>query len=405
MIDSTNAGGPLMDKIVAGLLKDFAKAHSLESLGESEVFEHFVNYCVVSREHPENVDFEAMRVAGPNDSGLDGVAVLVNEHIVSSKEDIDHFKTHLRRLDVRFIFTQSTISESFDSGHLGTFLFGVSNFFETTSLPVNESIQALRHLKDHIYESSMDMERRPNCDIYYATTGRWRPDAVLTARINHTVDNLKPTDLFSDVSFTILDSEVLRTIYRELKHKVETEIAFEKHTILPKIDHVQEAYVGILPSNEYLKLICDADGKLRRSLFYDNVRDFQGNNPVNQEIASTLKDKGQNDTFVLLNNGITIVARSIFKVGSMFRLRDYQIVNGCQTSHILFLNGPADGNVFVPVKLIVTDNSDVTNLIIKGTKRQTEVKLEALESLTPFQKELEEFFATFGKTKEPSSLW
>jgi cold shock CspA family protein len=57
--------------------------------------------------------------------------------------------------------------------------------------------------------------------------------------------------------------------------------------------------------------------------------------------------------------------------------------------------------VFLPIKLIVTDDVDVTNLIIKATNRQTEVVVEAFESLSPFQKKLEEFYSTFGKNQDP----
>jgi hypothetical protein len=81
-------------------------------------------------------------------------------------------------------------------------------------------------------------------------------------------------------------------------------------------------------------------------------------------------------------------------------LKDFQIVNGCQTSHVLFRNRALLQNVFVPIKIIVTADAEVTNLITKGTNRQTEVKVEAFESLNPFQKELEEFYGTFGKDKE-----
>ena len=103
----------------------------------------------------------------------------------------------------------------------------------------------------------------------------------------------------------------------------------------------------------------------------------------------------------MLNNGITIVAKAITKIGSTFKIMDYQIVNGCQTSHVLYFNRDAlSGDVFVPIKIIVTDNQDVTNDIIKATNWQTEVKKEAFVSLSPFHKKLEEFYATFDKDKE-----
>ncbi len=53
----------------------------------------------------------------------------------------------------------------------------------------------------------------------------------------------------------------------------------------------------------------------------------------------------------------------------------------------------------MPIKIIVTDNMDVTNDAIKATNWQTEVKKEAFESLSPFHKKLEEFYATFDKEK------
>ena len=102
-----------------------------------------------------------------------------------------------------------------------------------------------------------------------------------------------------------------------------------------------------------------------------------------------------------MNNGVTIVARDTNKVGATFRLRDYQIVNGCQTSHILHLNRESlTENVYLPVRLIVTGDAEVTNHIIQATNRQTEVKIEAFESLAPFQKELEEFYAAVGRDRE-----
>jgi len=109
----------------------------------------------------------------------------------------------------------------------------------------------------------------------------------------------------------------------------------------------------------------------------------------------------QRNSRSFINNGITIVAQSINKVGSNFKLVDFQVVNGCQTSHILYRNRHLLGGAFLPVKIIVTGDADVTNAITKGTNRQTEVKVEAFESLSPFQKELEEFYSTFGKNHEP----
>lgn len=392
----------MKDKLIEGYLKDFVETRELADLHESEAFEHFVNYCVACREHPENTDFESMRIGGSGDMGIDGIAILVNEHLVSSKEDVNFFLRTLRRLDVRFLFVQSKTSEQFSVADIGNFLYGVQTFFKKEPIsPMNAQLREVHELKEYIYSKTRDMEQAPTCELFYATCGKWTGDPALNERIKAGKTELMATGLFSEVGFNPIDADAIKTLYRELRRMVVREIVFEKHTILPTIEHVQEAYIGILPCTEYLKLICDAEGNLQRSLFYDNVRDFQGNNPVNMEVQATLDRADQRDKFVLLNNGITIVAQSINKVGPNFKLVDFQIVNGCQTSHILYRNRTLLGGAFLPVKIIVTGDAEVTNAITKGTNRQTEVKIEAFESLSPFQKELEEFYATFGKNHEP----
>ena len=182
---------------------------------------------------------------------------------------------------------------------------------------------------------------------------------------------------------------------------VEVAVARAIGSRIPQISGVQEAYIGIVPCTEYLKLVCDEDGSLNRRLFFDNVRDFQGNNPVNLEIEATVNDVTRSDRFALLNNGVTVVARGVNKVGERFRLNDYQIVNGCQTTHILCSNRERlTPSTYLPLKLIITTDADVTNQVIQGTNRQTEVKLEAFESLAPFQKKLEELYLAMGRNHE-----
>ena len=133
---------------------------------------------------------------------------------------------------------------------------------------------------------------------------------------------------------------------------------------------------------------------LNRELFYDNVRDFQGHNPVNTEIRHTLADEQLRPNFPLLNNGVTIVARELTRKGDIFTISDFQIVNGYQTTHILFQSKDhINADTFIPVKLVATRDRQVITEVIKATNRQTAVLPEALESLTPFHKELEDFYA------------
>ncbi|HWR84008.1 MAG TPA: AIPR family protein [Candidatus Deferrimicrobium sp.] len=396
----------MRDRVLEGHLKDFATQYDLANTNPSDIFCYFVNYCVLSRLTPETLELDEFHVDGGGDTGIDAIAILVNGHIVTSNDDIDFFIDKLGSLDVEFVFIQSKTSPKFEAGAIGNFLFGVKQFFDSEpAVKPNDDIIEYRTLKEYIFDHSVNMEHAPGCSIYYASAGKWCDDQAICARVKADTDELQKTGLFIRVEFYPLDAEGLKNMYRELRKKIVKEINFERHTILPKIDKVEEAYLGILPVREFLKFITDEEGNFLRNLFYDNIRDFQGDNPVNREIRDTLRESDIADKFVLLNNGITVVARSINKVGTMFKVNDYQIVNGCQTSNVLYRNREhITHNILVPLKLIVTDDPEVTNRIIKATNRQTEVKIEAFESLSPFHRKLEEFYASFDKNS-PKRLY
>ena len=102
------------------------------------------------------------------------------------------------------------------------------------------------------------------------------------------------------------------------------------------------------------------------------------------------------DKFILFNNGVTIICKKLSYVRNKFTLTDYQIVNGCQTSHVLFNNKDNISNgLQIPIKLIETDNDETVNRIIKATNRQTEVSDEQLIALNEFHRKLEAFYNTF----------
>jgi hypothetical protein len=99
----------------------------------------------------------------------------------------------------------------------------------------------------------------------------------------------------------------------------------------------------------------------------------------------------------MLNNGVTIVARSSSNTGSSITIKDYQIVNGCQTSHIVYecCADNEDLDVLIPIKLIVTSDEELKSAITKATNSQTGIKNEQLEALSTYQRSLEEYYLTY----------
>jgi hypothetical protein len=391
-----------VDRITKSLFNAFIEEQGLSSLDSDDAFEYFSTYCVVSSIYPYEFSIDEFVIHDNPDTGLDGIAVIVNGKLVTEKEEIDDLIAINKELKVRFIFVQAKCSPQFNNSEMLTFTFGVKDFFkEAPSLPRSDRIKKYAKLQEYIYSKSVYFKQeKPICTLYYSTTGKWIGDTHLTSLMDVEIEELKSTDLFEDVLFFPIDSRRLQEYFNKTKTKLVTEINFSNHLALQEIENIKESYIGILPCSEFLKLIVDGNGNMRGNLFYDNVRDFLGDNMVNTEIANTIT-AGPQDRFILLNNGITVVSKDLQRVGNRFNIIDFQIVNGCQTSNVIYKNRDSlDPRLYVPIKLIVTDNDDVTNSIIKATNRQTSVTLEELEVITDFQKQLENFYTTFKNNEK-----
>lgn len=144
---------------------------------------------------------------------------------------------------------------------------------------------------------------------------------------------------------------------------------------------------------DFVKILSDVDDNMLTNIFEDNVRDFQGYNSVNTEIKETLHNQTDQIRFGLLNNGITIVAKNISVIGDQIEIYDYQIVNGCQTSYVLFENrNILRDDSYIMVKLIEVLNEELSDRVIYTTNRQTEVKSEAFIATKHFHKRLQDFY-------------
>ncbi|MGH1573137.1 AIPR family protein [Methylobacterium sp. P31] len=270
-------------------------------------------------------------------------------------------------------------------------------FCDEPTIPANDDIKRLVEIRRRIYDSAARLRGNPECRIFYVSTGHCNNDEYLVSIINRKTRELIETNLFKDVKYIPIGAQQLHELYRSTKSSITREITFGRYVVLPSISKVRASYLGVLPATEYIKLITDLDGNILKSVFIDNVRDFQGDNPVNIGIADTIT-AGSLDQFALRNNGVTIVSREISTTGETFTLRDYQVVNGCQTSHVLYAEKESiKESLLIPLKLIHTDDEEITQEVIKSTNRQTPIDENDLLALTQFQRNLEDYYGGFPK--------
>ncbi len=398
------------NKFVKGILTEFRKDFNLESIEESKAFEYLVNYLVVSKIHPEafaNIsDLQQIDVDSGSTFGIDGIAIIVNNNLLLNKEDIDIYKKS-RNLDIKIIFTQSKTSAVYDGGSLYKFIGAVQNFFSANpEIELTEDIKFFKKLYDTLFEHEYARfipKDSPKCYLYFATTGKEASDSTVLGiakqgekTISDSIQELK------EVKINLVGADYVIDTYNDIENRYDVIINFKNNLTLDRISNVEQSYIGYLNYGEFFKLITDQDKEIRRNLFYENVRDFQGSdNRVNQEISETLTVGELRDKFILLNNGITVVANYLKPLGSNdYEIRDYQIVNGCQTSTILFNHKAVleeEDNFWIPVKFIHTIDNEVINRIIRATNRQTPVPDEAFVALEKFHKRLQEFYVAMSK--------
>lgn len=401
----------MKDEILKSYLTSFVEQNGLLDVKEEEAFEKFVNYNIISKLYPREVEFEDLSTGGSDDLAIDGAAIIINGNIVNSEDEIFYLLQRNGSLDVTFALIQSKKSPKFKGEQVGNFIFGVKSLFdETPSIPENEKITKLRELKDSIYKNSINFDQPPELKLFFVTTGEWKEPEQITGKVRRELKELDSRSLFrnqADVEF--YGAERLKSSYRELSRKSVKEISFNNHVALPDMPedlNVRQSFLGSVSVESYIELVTNSDGDLSKELFYDNVRDFQGGNKVNKEITETLQSSTSQALLPLLNNGITVIAKKVDKIGSKLKLTDFQIVNGCQSSSVLFENRTLlSKDTHVVLKIIDTTDQEVINRIIRATNRQTEVKDEAFESLKPFHKDLEEYYKAKSKAILPAIFY
>ena len=387
-----------MDRITKSLLSEFITDNSLLGLSESQQFEQFASFLLTSRHFTDSFSPEDVCVGGGGDTGIDGISIVVNGCLVTEPEEVADLCETNGYLEVNFVFIQAETSSSFETAKIGQFIFGVVDFFsENPALPRSSDIEQKALILNAIYELSSKFKRgNPNCYLYYVTTGKWVGDQNLTIRMNAAKEDLTGLGILNHVQFECIDANAIHKLYRDSKNAISCEISFPIRTELPEIPGIEQAYIGVLPASEYLKLIQNSDDEIIHSLFYDNVRHWQEWTPVNKEIRETLLDHRKSVYFPIFNNGVTIVAKNISITRHIFLLEDYQVVNGCQTSYVLYdSKDNLSDNVEIPIRLIATKDQEIKNAIIKATNRQTQVTVDQLFALTDFPKKLEDFFPSF----------
>jgi len=373
------------------MLDEFSRKHNILDK-DSLKFEKFVSYSLFSNDFYDS--FELEKVGTGDCVGVDAVAISLNDILVYTEPEAQ-LQTK-GQFEAGFSFIQTKTSSSLDLGDYLKFLQTVYVFFTGTLEQQPEELKQAYGIKTHIYSRAARFRQPPRLTVSYVYTGR---GVVENDTFKSQVDTLvklirEIPYLFSEVDHRLFGATALADRYKETLNRITKQLLFQRHVALPKLSTATAAYLGVTRCIDYIEILKNQDGKINKGVFYDNVRDYLGNhNPVNADIAETINSETQRNLFSVLNNGVTVVAKRVVPSGDTFEISGFQVVNGCQTSHVLFNNRKhVTDDMYITVKLIETDDTDLSSSVIKATNSQSVVMKEAFATIKPYHKRLEDFF-------------
>ncbi|MHB8137991.1 MAG: AIPR family protein [Smithellaceae bacterium] len=397
-----------MHRITAGLLRDFVSSFELNEMNEHEQFERLVNHCIITPEVVEGYDLADV-TSSDTDDGIDGCAVIVDEEVIVSKEDCETILSDGRRNhSVKLVLLQAKSSEQIELGELLKYHSAIERFCQDFNSIPADPIEA--NTKE-IYAAAIDKagcikDGKPELLLRYVYTGRYLKPSEIERAKNELLSKLHEGGYFSQIDYEILDREGVGRAFNMTTAPIEAKINAFSIAALPPIADIEEAYLAVVPAKQFVeRMLSDDEGRLRVHAFEENVRAFLGaDNPVNSAIGNTLQDEATNSRFPVLNNGITVISPDVRVQGLSITFVDYQVVNGCQTSNMLWLNKEyLNENLMVAIKVIETENEDVFSDLVKATNSQTKIDDDQFLSLQPVARRIEVFFNSY--TEDENRLY
>jgi hypothetical protein len=390
-----------MDIILNNYFQKFITEQNLDKKNLEKNFEKFINYICLSSKNILNFDLFSSCVGNGDDAGIDGFALSINNRYINNISELTTLINTGMEFSIEFFFIQSKTSEAFTTKEIGTFGDGVADMFRpdyVTKKKMNELITEKYNMVQKILQN-YEFIKTIKINLYYITPGTYIEDDNHISTKNRIIETLLLLDIFKkdDICIQILDKAFIRKQYELTKVQNSATFELNNKIEIPYIDGVEESYFAIMPIKEYLKIIIDDSDRIRRGIFELNVRDFAGSedNRVNQDIIQTLNSEHK-ETFGLLNNGITIVGKSLSKGQGQYTIKNFYIVNGCQTTNILYQNrNLINEEMWISVKIVITQNDKIIKDIVKATNNQTEVQEIQLLSMDEYQEELESFYNTY----------
>jgi hypothetical protein len=387
---------PNNDQLILDQIVEEQRANRLPAASQSDFFEQYVAEQILKDYDLSDEQIEYGLTGGNHDGGIDGLYTFANGELV--QEDFDD--TALKKnIVINVAIIQSKTSSGFNEEAINKLiaitadLFELDRNLEQYAKVYSEGIRDGANNFRRLYTAVAGRFPELHFNYFYATRGdsqNVHPNVRRKATdLERTVHRLFPN---AEFGFSFYGAAELLDLARR-RPATSFDIKFSESLT------GRDGYIALVRLKDFINFIKLESGHLRRSLFEANVRDYQGDNQVNEDMHQSLLGGGPED-FWWLNNGVTIVASRAVQGGKILTIEDPQIVNGQQTSTEIFnyfhtANTEADERC-VMVRVIVANDATSRDRIIKATNNQTSIPAASLRATEKIHRDIEEYLAPYS---------
>ncbi|MBI3895353.1 MAG: AIPR family protein [Acidobacteria bacterium] len=379
----------LLDALLQKKLADYPDLSDLGELFDVFAFENILKDHDLSYE-----EIEQGWVDGGDDGGVDAFFIFLDGLPITESPNSNDVR---KRPEIEIVVITCKHEATFRQAPLNNLLASVPELFDLSrssssfESKYNENLLEQRELFCETFKELAARQPSLHVRFIYASRGD-TTDIAENIRGRACLFESRMSELFSDCStrFDFYGASELLQLTRKQRSST-LGLTFIENTL----SRAKSNYVVLCRLSDYYKFITDEEGELRRYLFESNVRDFLGRVPVNEDISATLQAPSRIDQcdFWWLNNGVTIISTAANVAGKEINLENIQIVNGLQTTETIFEHFQCrdrDDDRAVLVKIIVTQNAEIRDRIIKATNYQTAVELPSLRATEKIQRDIED---------------
>ncbi|MHA3061737.1 AIPR family protein [Acinetobacter sp. ANC 4636] len=393
---------------------------------DSTINKFFGNFSALQLLKNNELSYEEIDkgdVDGPLDGGIDNFYLFINGDLIDwtcfihdEDENEENHENDLltiklirekykKNIEIEVVIIQSKLENSFNESAITKLKDSLGNLLnlekniEDFSTRYNPSLLSAFSVLRKVYLALIAKRCELYFNIYYTSKGN---DVHHNVQAQATELELliksKLTNSSAKVHF--IGSQKLIDLYQKKQ-----DIDFELNLVENTISNNTSSYIGLVNIKELYNFITDNENKLIKHIFESNVRDYQGKNNVNSEIADTLNNNTSED-FWWLNNGVTILSSKVTpSTNKKLTIQNPEIVNGLQTSSEIYryfkentYNLLNDNTEFrnVLVRIIVPSSEEVRDKIIKATNSQTQIPKSSLRATDPIHRQIETYLKPKG---------